>query len=173
MKNGAQLGLTGKERRVHTRYRADEQYLQEMIEEYFEPDAHELELNRPIPVHYGRALRSNDSGAFVLLTEATTDGDRLSTPLEPPGRVAQQAAATTDPPGAQATCAEAEPAVTVARHFAALPARPARSAAPVVTPALEQRGRDADWSVRGWLCGLAIGGAIAAALLLIVQLALG
>ncbi len=172
MKNGAQLGLTGKERRVHTRHRAEAQYVQQMIEEYFEPDAHELELNRPIPVHYGRALRSNDSGAFVLHDEATTDGDRLAAPLEPPGRALPRVAVAAARPE-PANRAAAESKVSTARHFAALPARPQRSTAPVVTPALEQRGAEREWTLRGWLCGIAIGGAIAAALLLIVQMATG
>lgn len=171
MKSGAQLGLTGKERRVHTRHRAEEQYVQQMIDEFFEPDAHELERNRPIPVHHGRNLRSHDSGAFVLLAEATTDGERLAMPLEPPGKAPQRgAAARPAPPDRAAATAQK---VSTTRHFSALPARPQRATAPVVTPALEQRDDTREWTLRGLLCGAAVGGAIAAALLLIVQLALG
>ncbi|MBI4719204.1 MAG: hypothetical protein HY763_15510 [Planctomycetes bacterium] len=116
-------------------------YTQQLIDEYFEPDAYESRFDRPIPIRYVRESRPT-----------------MELPAPPAGEITGRQLELPLAPARPTPSSDVRPATTAAAGAASVRLAPGDDA--------PERGP----SLRGFLSGCAVGGAVAAALLLIVQL---
>lgn len=141
-------GLAGKARRVRTVSRAHRLYVQQLLDEYLEPEVDEAEPQRYIPIR-------NDY-EFLPSADPAIDEPEPTLP-------------------AQLDLSQKPAADEVAAVAAPLPPQPIGVLRPRVTftPVDHCRKRPRKLTAGGFAFGCAMGGAAAAVLLLVLQLAVG
>ena len=162
MSNGQNRGLAGKARLVHHRSRATRRSAEQHIEEFFHPTPGQSRggRTRPIPIRSRREFLPSVATGVVTpagtqlelpLTEATPVGDAAI-------RIKHKAALIDKLPAQRRP--DGKPALKS-------PLSEAAARRPV------KRGADQPFSLRGFLCGCAMGSAAAAAILLVLSITFG
>lgn len=167
MKNSVQGGLAGKARRVNMRSRATRLCAQQLICEFLEPDPDELHRDRPIPIRRHGDEFLPTAAHFVEDADSMPEARNL--PQDEP--VESTAAAAARPEVSAAPVGE----VTVQRPHARQDTTRRRPPLPT-TPRAYGSGHPRSTrklTMPGFLCGCAVGSAAAAAVLFVLQLALG
>lgn len=172
--NGIPHGLAGKARRAHARSRSSRMYAQQLITEYFETDPYERRLDRTIPIR-----RRND-----FVPSAWEGGDAglavekpylAYPPLSAPVAKVEGASSGHAMPATVALNGGVRPVgMSPSAKQKASVGRAPTSFKPLAAPPLMGKPeRRPPLRLSGLLCGFAIGGAMAAAILLVLTLIVG
>jgi len=159
-------GLAGKARCARDRNRAARMYLQQVIDEYLDPDHDGRYPRWPVPI----GGRSDFLPSALQCTETPESGHavQLELPL-PVSETAVSTAPSTEAVGTTPT-GDTAPAVDTVIRF---PRSPEHRARPVLKPPQQFRRRREEFTIGGFLAGCAMGTAAAALVLLVVQTVVG
>ena len=161
MSSGPNRGLAGKARRAHYRSRASRLYAQQLITEYLDPESERstVPYDRPIPIGHRREFLPSAAPVYhdalgnqleLTLTDVETITD---------GTIRIVPAGTT----ASATDLRRSKNGKTVRHVGKQTHPGSQAGAPT------QRALGQTFTLRGFLCGCAVGSAAAAIVLLLLQ----
>ena len=161
MSSGPNRGLAGKARRTHYRSRATRLYAQQLIDEYLDPDSEHSTIprDRPIPIGHRREFLPS-----AIPVYRDTLGNQLELPLTDAETITDGTIRIV--PKQKTTSATALGRSTngkTVRHVGKQ-IQPGSYAG-----ALTKRASGRTFTLRGFLCGCAVGSAAAAIVLLLLQ----
>ena len=164
---GVKRGLSGKARQTYKRTRASRVHTQQLIEDYLDPEPTTIDLRseRTIPVRHRHESLLPSSPTF----EHIAFGDDRQFDLEFNKPEPQAEIAVAFVPGRPRTV---QVGVQPTPNESPRPEGGADAGVEGPSPALVAEKSVPAFTIRGFLCGCAIGAAAAAALLMIVQTAL-